>query len=136
MISPINTRFIGIVRNGVMEGMAQVLVVGKSARLPPEAGYPLVFVEYVESAPWHTLDIPGHARLKRVGSQLVRGAILVSLRVGTAGRIGLYALGQAEGFYQNKCQMTDLGPDPGYNGMRYFEFTAADAVAFEKRADI
>ncbi len=133
LLSGSNTTFVGVVCRGVMEGLAQIQVVGKSARLPPAAGDPLVFMEYVESAPWHLRPTAGHPRLRHIGSQLVRGAILISLRSGCAGRIGLHSLAQAEPFYRDKCRMTELGPDPGYNKMRYFEFTAADATAFEQR---
>ena len=46
------------------------------------------------------------------------------------GRIGLHSLPQANGFYADTCGMTDLGADPDYEGLRYFEMTPEDAQAF------
>ena len=46
------------------------------------------------------------------------------------GRIGLHSLPQANGFYANTCGMTDLGTDPDYGGLRYFEMTPEQARAF------
>ncbi len=43
---------------------------------------------------------------------------------------GLHSLPQANGFYANTCGMTDLGPDPGYDNLRYFEMTPEQAQVF------
>ena len=49
---------------------------------------------------------------------------------GFKGRIGLHALPQSEGFYASKIGMTDMGKDPGYHDLRYFEMTAEQAENF------
>jgi hypothetical protein len=48
------------------------------------------------------------------------------------GRIGLHSLPAAEEFYGTVCGMTDLGRDESYQGLRYFEMTAAQAAAFSR----
>ena len=47
-----------------------------------------------------------------------------------SGRIGLHSLPQANSFYANTCGMTDLGADPAYEGLCYFEMTSEQAHAF------
>jgi hypothetical protein len=62
-----------------------------------------------------------------VGPQLLEMATRWSEQLGFKGRLGLHSLPQAESFYRDRCQMTDLGPDANYTGMRYFEMTEAQA---------
>ncbi len=98
-------------------------------REPSQRGKPLVYLEYLEVAPWNWPYRSERPRLKGVGIALVAAATQLSVDNGFEGRIGLHSLEQAEGFYR-RCRMTDLGPGADYYILRYFEMTATQASAF------
>jgi len=100
------------------------------ARLPSQYGKHLVYVDFVESAPWNRADLLGGVKYRGVGSILLRAAIEMSRAENFGGRIGLHALPQSEEWYRTKCGMTDLDLDPGKQNLRYFEMTAQQADAF------
>ena len=72
----------------------------------------------------------GPPRYHGVGSILIKAAVALSEDSEFHGRIGLHSLPQANDFYANTCGMTDLGIDPDYEGLRYFEMTPEQARAF------
>lgn len=101
-------------------------------------GRGLVYVSFVEAAPWNW-DVPPvppdqgkvqRRRFKGLGGQLMECAVRWSEQQEFRGRVGLHALPQAEVFYRKDCGMTDLGPDAGYSGLRYFELTEEQAKRF------
>src|SRR5262249_3074962 len=108
------------------------------ARIEEDVGKPLVYVDYLEVAPWNW-RIPAlgeEGRYKGIGSLFVREAAKLSLEEGFHGRIGLHALPQAEAFYESACGMTRLGGDPRKQGLVYFEFSREQAKKFiEKGGD-
>jgi len=105
-----------------------------SARLSSQAGKPIVYIDYLEVAPWNRKHLPGDVpRYGAVGSILMRAAIELSLQEGFKGRVGLHSLPQSNDWYANKCGMTDLGPDPAKQNLRYFEMTPEIAQAFINR---
>ena len=92
------------------------------------SGDPLIYVDYLESAPWN-LKISGVApRFIGVGTVLIAEAVHLSLDTGLEGRVGLHSLPQAETFYRSRCGMTDLGRDPRYFDLTYFEFAGQQAI--------
>lgn len=99
-----------------------------SAREPTQLGEPTVYVRHVAVAPWNRSQIQTPRRIAKLGDLMIGTAISLSLEEGFEGRVGLHSLLQAEGFY-HFCGMTDLGPDQEYEGLRYFEFTPAQAKA-------
>lgn len=119
-----------IVCDGVTQGM-MILDTLSSARLDSQAGKSMIYIEYLEVAPWNRRhledDVP---RYRSVGSILLRAAIEVSLQEGFKGRVGLHSLPQSNDWYANKCGMADLGADAGYQNLRYFEMTPEMAAAF------
>jgi hypothetical protein len=124
-------RLFGIKAEDVWQGLLLGCCVGHVSRLEPR-GRDLVYVDFVESAPWNW-DLPTAgriARLKGVGVQLLEMAIQWSLDLDLEGRVGLHALPQADSFYRDICKMTDLGPDSRYKSLRYFEFTARQALDY------
>jgi hypothetical protein len=121
-------RGFSIVAQGVTQGLAQVNLT-KSAREPSQAGKPLVYVEYLEVAPWNRPELGAASRLRGLGSSLMTAAIVLSAEEGFKGRVGLHSLPHADDFYC-RCGMTDLGPDAAYQNLRYFEMTAEQARAF------
>ena len=116
--------------DGMVQGLMIVSTIDR-CRIATQANLHLVYIEYLEAAPWnHTL---GHAvpRYRGVGTTLVAAAIELSIEEGNAGRIGLHSLPQADSFY-SRCGMTDLGPDEAYPNfpLRYFEMTDEQAASF------
>lgn len=122
----------GIFVEGKWQGMMMSTTAGHQARLDPDKGKPLVYGEFLESAPWNLqtilVKLGDKARFRGVGPRLLEAAICLSLDEGFHGRLGLHSLPQSEGFYSGNG-MTDLGPDPK---LKYFEMTRAQASAFLK----
>jgi hypothetical protein len=123
--APGDARFIGIECGNQMQGLMLVLP-DKSSRLALLSGSRLVYVDYLAAAPWNLRGLVDSRRYLSVGRVLLNSAIRLSSRLGYEGRIGLHSLPQAENFYR-VCGMTDLGHDPEYYGLRYFEMTPEQA---------
>lgn len=123
-------RLFGIKSEGLWQGLLLGCAVGHVTRLDPK-GRDLVYVDFVESAPWNwELAKAGRAgHLKGVGVQLLELAVQWSDDLGFKRRVGLHALPQADTFYRDRG-MTDLGKDPAYKGLRYYEFTEQQANDF------
>lgn len=119
-----------IVCDGVTQGMMIVDTTMKRCRIDAQKGQHLVYVEFVEAAPWNRPELFNPPRYRGIGSILIRAAIALSQQEEFKGRIGLHSLPQANGFYANTCGMTDLGIDRNYEGLRYFEMTQEQAEAF------
>ena len=119
-----------IVCDGVTQGMMIVDMVKHRGRLDGQRGQHLVYVEFVENAPWNRAELFDPPRYRGVGSILIRAAVALSEEQEFHGRIGLHSLPLANGFYANTCGMTDLGFDPNHEGLRYFEMTPEQARAF------
>lgn len=120
-----------ILCQGETQGLMRVDL-NKFAQLPAQKGKPLVYVDYLEAAPWNRPDIGQAVRFKGVGTALITAAVLLSLEEDFKGRIGLHSLPQADGYYQNRCGMSNLGPDPSCQSLTYFEMTPEQAEAFLK----
>jgi hypothetical protein len=91
----------------------------------------VVYIDYVESAPWNLKASAISPRFIGVGTVLIAEAVRLSLEMKLEGRIGLHSLPQAVGFY-TRCGMSRVGPDPDYYDLPYFEYTdqqAADWLA-------
>jgi hypothetical protein len=128
-------RCLGVKWEGQMQGRMMVALTGHVARLPPDEGKPLVYVDFIETAPWNVSPLAKEPRFGGIGMALLEAAIRLSVAAAFCGRIGLHALPQAEVFYRNKCAMTLLGPDEDYNALAYFEFTEEQAVKFLKQGE-
>lgn len=116
---------------GMTQGLMIVNTI-KRCRISSQVNKHLVYVEYVEAAPWNRNSSPTRPQFKGVGTVLIAAAIQLSIDEGNQGRIGLHSLPQADTFYGNRCGMTDLGPDASYPKfpLRYFEMTEAQAASF------
>ena len=124
-----------IVCDGLTQGMMIVDTVKKRCRLDSQKGQHLVYVKFVETAPWNRGELFDPPRYRGIGSILIRAAVTLSEDSEFHGRIGLHSLPQANGFYANTCGMTDVGADPNYQGLRYFEMTPEQAQAFVAKGD-
>jgi len=89
----------------------------------------VVYVDYVESAPWNLKGSAVTPRFLGVGTILIAEAVRLSLEMGLGGRVGLHSLPQAEAFY-TRCQMIKVGPDHSYYDLIYFEYTGQQAIAW------
>ncbi len=119
-----------IVCAGLTQGMMLVNTTLKRCRLDSQKGKHLVYVLFVENAPWNRKELFDPPRYRGVGTTLIRAAIELSKQEEFKGRIGLHSLPQSNGFYANVCGMEDLGVDQDYEGLRYFEMTPEQAEAF------
>jgi hypothetical protein len=83
-------------------------------------GFPLLYVEYLESAPWNLSHYAGGlAKYGRVGFSLLDIAGEASIAAGCSGRLGLHTLKDAASFYET-YGFQNLGPDPD-EGLDYLE---------------
>jgi hypothetical protein len=126
-------RSFGIEAGGKMQGLMMVLLTGKTARLDPDKGKPLVYVDFLETAPWNAKEFTQSPLYKGVGMRLMQAAARLSGDEGFAGRVGLHSLAQSKPFYTGACEMQALGPDVNYQNLEYFELTAAKAAELLKK---
>ena len=112
---------------GEVQGIMAVLQAPQRSRL---SGQPLIYVDYLESAPWNLRILSAPPRFMGIGTVLVAEAVHLSIDTGFEGRIGLHSLPQAEVFYRSRCQMTELGQDVQHFDLTYFEFTSQQAIAW------
>jgi hypothetical protein len=118
--------------DGAWQGAMLTKDVSHCAQLPSERGKPLVYIDYLETAPWNwRIGALGQEGLyKGPGSVLFREALEHSVVEGFHGRVGLHALPQAERFYSEVCGMVPLGPDATKQDLVYFEFSGDKAQEF------
>jgi hypothetical protein len=114
------------------QGLMMIRTAVQSAVLPPDSGRPLVYVDFLEAAPWNWRIKPlgQEPQFKGVGSLLFREAVEQSFKEDFHGRVGLHALPQAEAFYEGVCGMTRVRPDARKQNLVYFEFTRQQAQRF------
>jgi hypothetical protein len=127
-------RTFAVVCSSDTQGLMVVETTLHRSRLPDDkgrTGQGLVYVEFLEAAPWNRPEHVQFPRYRGVGRALLTAAIQLSFDEEFKGRIGLHSLPQSEEFYRNIVNMHDLGPDESYSGqLRYFEFNEAGAQAF------
>jgi hypothetical protein len=123
-------RCCGIEYEGKYQGLLMLMVAGKHARLPPDVGKELVYIDYIESAPWNYAKMVDTPLFGGIGMLLMQAAVAVSYEEEFQGRIGLHALSQAEKFYRDDCQMMCCGPDASYYNLPYYEMTRDIARRF------
>jgi hypothetical protein len=107
------------------EGIPQAVMIakrGNTARLSEQTNQPLLYIDYLATAPWNNTALTQTPRYRLCGTALWKAAIKYSQEQGWEGRVGLHSLRQSEGFYRDVCQMSDLGHDPDYDNLRYFEW--------------
>ncbi len=120
---------VGIKHANQWQGLSLLNTVTRTASLPPDRGRPLVYVDYLESAPWNLADFVDQPKYGLIGFRLMEYAVRYSQAEGFRGRVGLLALPQAEEFYQNRCGMVRVD-QAGQHGMAWFEFTRERAAVF------
>lgn len=123
----------GVEADGKMQGLMMVCLTGKISRLDPDKGKPLVYVDFVETAPWNAKEFTGSPIYKGVGVRLIQAAARLSIDEGFSGRVGLHSLPQSRPFYTTACEMAALGPDASYHNLEYFELRAVKAAELLKK---
>ena len=107
-----------------------IVTSGKRSRFEVGEKRELVYVDYVEVAPWNRAGWKPQRLFAFIGSVFLGIASDLSLDRGFEGRIGLHSLPQANGFYR-RMGLLDLGPDPDYEDLHYFEMTSGTARTSE-----
>jgi hypothetical protein len=128
----LEARGFGVFCEGQWQGAMLTKTATHVAQLAAAKGKPLVYIDYVESAPWNW-SVPAigqNGRFRGVGSVLMRQAVLQSFDEDFKGRVGLHALPSAERFYAGACRMTAIGHDPTKQNLMYFELPAEEAERF------
>jgi hypothetical protein len=125
---------LGIEYDKKLQGLLLVKIAGVEARLDPDGGKPLVYIDYLESAPWNLRSITDTPLYGGVGPVLMQAAVQLSFEEGFHGRIGLHALLQSEEFYRDDCGMHGCGPDASYHNLTYYEMTREIAARFISNA--
>lgn len=80
----------------------------------------VVYIEYLSVAPQNRKLGSAMPAYRHCGHHLLYKAVRRSRELGFGGGVGLHALLGAEGFYR-RMGMSDYGPDPEADGLRYFE---------------
>jgi hypothetical protein len=121
----------------------KVETVARSCRLPEQQGKPLVYIDYIEAAPWNIKQLMdpvgkpqqyrGVGKYRGVGSRLFEAAVLQSLEEDFKGRLGLHPLPGSKGFYIKECGMTPVGRDPHKQNLLWCEFTASSGPGTRSR---
>jgi hypothetical protein len=128
-------RCLGIRYDDEVQGLMMISTLAVEGRLPIHKGKPVLYVKYIESAPWNLKAYMGaEARFGGIGISLIRAAIAASLEEEFRGRIALHSLPQSEPFYARF--MEDLGIDLDVEKLRYFEMSEERAVKFMKGGDV
>ncbi len=92
-------------------------------------GLPRLYIAYIETAPWNNEKHPEGQTHRGVGTNLMIGAIQMSLQTEARGGICLHSLDQSRRIYR-KWGMSSFGRDAKFEDMTYFEFSAEEAVEY------
>jgi hypothetical protein len=120
-LSEPGVRVVGVECRGDVQGMMKLLEAKYYTRVVIGRATPLLYVDFLESAPWNNSSPSRKARFKGVGLLLMQVAVELSHELGYNGRVGLHSLPQFEGFYSSACGMCNWGSDANYDGLTYFE---------------
>lgn len=128
-----------IVHENQWQGVMLTRTASYFARLGADKGKPLVYIDFLEIAPWNWVipEIGRVGRYRMVGSTLFWRAVKQSSEEGFHGRVGLHALPQSESFYEKGCGMTPVGRDASKQNLLYFELSREDAQRhFQKGGNV
>ena len=125
---PDDFRVMAIRRQRTWEAAMVTLCKNQVTLSPPDAGKPLVYIDYLEVAPWNwTVDKCQARKFKAAGAVLLRAAVEQSFAKGWAGRVGLHALPQAAPFYTSQG-LQFVKHDSSKQNLPYYELSAAEAL--------
>jgi hypothetical protein len=131
MLDLLAYRCMGIEQGGRMQGLMMLSTIAIKGRVAGQEGKAVLYIEFLETAPWNLRDLAGTPQFLGVGVRLLEAAIEFSGDEGFGGRVGLHSLPQSDEFYRK--YMTDLGADSGHSqGLRYFEMSAEQVRYFRE----
>jgi hypothetical protein len=92
---------------------------------------PVVYVKYLESAPWNVKAFSPVPKYGGIGTRLLEAAARLSVAQGFRGRVGLHSLPNAltQNFYRQR-RLISFGPDADVEDLPYYELSEAAAIAF------
>lgn len=126
---------VGITCNGETQGLMSLGFSAHRGRLPAQLGCELVYVDYLEVAPWNWKDVRfAQPKYSLIGGLMIGAAIQISFEQGFKGRVGLHSLPQSISFYE-KCGFVNMGPDSTYHFLPYFELMTNKANEFLKQGE-
>ncbi len=136
LLGLLETSGFGVVCEQRWQGVMLTKTASAFARLPADRGKPLVYVDFLEVAPWNWVipEIDRRGQFRLIGPTLFWTAVQQSLAEGFQGRVGLHSLPQAESFYE-KCGMTALGRDAEKQNLLYFELSRESAERYLQTGD-
>jgi len=124
-------QFYGIECRGRLEGLMKVdLDPTIRCRIPEQMGKEVVYIDYIEAAPWNVKQIVDAPEYGAVGSRLFAAAVHLSVAEGFKGRVALHSLPTSEGFYVQACQMTAVERDVHKQNLLWCEYTPEQAQRF------
>jgi len=100
------------------------------AREKSQLGKFIIHIVLVSTAPWNRNGFTNTPLYKGIGPLFLGAAISLSMSEQCEGRVGLHSLPQSESWYNDVCCMTNLGPDPKCQNLKYFEMTPEQAQAY------
>lgn len=112
---------------GEFQGVMLVETASHFANLDEDRGKPLVYIDYLETAPWNLnyAELSQQGMYRGIGQVLFHMAVKHSKEEGFHGRVGLHALPQTESYYEQACGMTRFSKDPDKQNLVYFELSRA-----------
>lgn len=128
--------FFGIRYDNKLQALMKLETVGEfcRCRLPEQKGKALIYVDYIEVAPWNLktlmLGLGREPRYNAIGSRLIEAAVLKSQEEECKGRIGLHSLPITEPFYREACGMIPVGRDLAKQNLLWLEYTPEQAEKF------
>lgn len=137
MLGMLESSGFGVVCENRWQGVMMTKTASAFARLAADKGKPLVYVDFLEVAPWNWAipELGRGGRFRLIGSTLFWRAVQQSNEEGFHGRVGLHALPQAESFYEKGCGMTALGRDAAKQNLLYFELSRQSAERYLQIGD-
>ena len=117
-------RCFGIDACGAWQGLALA-----EARVEKHGSDSLVYVYFLETAPWNLLIpiLEPRPLFLGVGTNLIVTCARFSIISGTEGRVGLHSLPQAMGFYE-RLGFENMGEDMDHEGLCYMELSPERAL--------
>jgi hypothetical protein len=126
--------FFGISVKGKLQGLMKLETVGRFGRIASQKGKPLIYVDYLETAPWNIkllMQALGRSpEFGDIGTRLIEAGVRKSLEEGFKGRLALHSLSASERFYLDVCGMTAVVRDPAKQSLLWCEFTPEQAEEF------
>lgn len=126
--------FFGITCNTKLQGLMKLDLTGRPGRLLTQKGKPVVYVDYLETAPWNIktlMQALGKSpQYGAIGTRLIEAAVRKSIEEGFKGRVALHSLSGSERFYLEVCGMTEVFRDPAKQNLLWCEFTPEQAERF------